>query len=86
MLMYLLIPKYDSRKSFHGKATVEDDLKRKTLYSYHTEVAYIENGRAVVTGIYSPTTLRHIKDFLKQNGFEAKDKHQILRDYSDIDD
>ena len=72
---------YDSRKSFYGRALVEIDDNKKTLYSYNTKVAVIENEKVVVFGIYSATTLRHIKEFLKQNGFKAETKKQIEKDY-----
>ena len=36
---------------------------------------------AEVYGTYSATTLRHIKEFLKQNGFKADSKSQIEKDY-----
>ena len=49
--------------------------------SYCTEVAYIENKKAVVLMTYSPTTLRHIKEFLLQYGFKAENKKQIENDY-----
>jgi hypothetical protein len=78
---YELHPRYDARKSFYGKAMIIEENGRKTLRSYSTRVAYIENGKAHVNGTYSPTTLRHIKEFLKQNGFIAESKAQIERDY-----
>lgn len=84
-----LLPQYDARKSFHGKAKVETDteLGVTSLYSYGTLVAAVfrymgDNGRAAVYGTYSATTLRHIKEFLKQHGFTAKTKDQILADYT----
>lgn len=76
-----LTPVYDTRKSFYGKAHVITEGNRITLRSYSTNVAYIEGGKAVVHGTYSNTTLRHIKDFLRQNGFEASSKAQIEADY-----
>ena len=84
-----LVPQYDARKSFYGKAKIETDteLDVTSLYSYGTLVAAIfwhlgDNGRAAVYGTYSATTLRHIKEFLKQHGFTAKTKDQILSDYT----
>jgi hypothetical protein len=85
----LLIPEHDSRKSFYGKARVsinpvDGDLE---LVSYSTRVAVIHepnddtNKTASVYGTYSSTTLRHIKEFLLQNGFRAENKKQILADY-----
>lgn len=79
---YGLEPRYDSRKSFYGKAEVRDEDGKQILRSYNTDVAYIKDGKAVVNGTYSQTTLRHIKEFLKQNGFKAETSAQILKDYS----
>ena len=76
-----LIPIYDSRKSFYSKAITMKDNGKITLISYNTEVSYIEDGKAFVLGVWSTTTSRHIKEFLKQNGFKADDKKQILKDY-----
>lgn len=73
----LLEPKYDSRKSFYGKADVEGNK----LYSYDTLVAEIVNGEPKVYNLQSATTLRHVKEFLKQKGFKAETKAQIMKDY-----
>lgn len=86
---YLLNPQYDARKSFYGKAKVIVRSDRQVLKSYQTEVAEVLNvphtscdaDRARVFGTYSPTTLRHIKEFLKQHGFRADSKAQILTEY-----
>ena len=80
---YELRPQYDSRKSFYGKARVDtgDNDDKNKLFSYDTLVAEIKDGKPVVYGAFSATTLRHIKDWLKQNGFKAENKAQILRDY-----
>jgi hypothetical protein len=84
-----LKPIYDSRKSFYNKAMVTEDAKGKYLTSYNTVVARItdkNNGYSIpayaeVYGTYSQTTLRHIKEFLQQNGFKAESKAQIEKDY-----
>lgn len=76
MITYL-IPRFDSRKSFYGKAKTDG----RKLWSYSTLVAEIVNNQPIVYGTYSATTLRHIKEFLNQNGFEASSKAQIERDY-----
>ena len=73
---------YDSRNSFYGKAKVEVLENRINLYSYGTLVAFIENGVAYITGDYTQTTLRHIKEFLLQNGFVAINKKQMMEDYA----
>lgn len=82
MTSYDLRTNYDTRQSFYGKARVEEENGILTLYSYNTKVAYIENGKAFVLGLWSGTTTRHIKEFLKQNGFKAENSKQILKDYS----
>lgn len=81
MGIYELPARYDSRKSFYGKARVETMDGKKALYSYNTKVAEIEDGKAKVYGTYSQTTLRHIKEFLLQNGFKAENSKQIIKDY-----
>lgn len=81
--VYGLEPRYDARKSFYGKAQVDtgDKGDKNKLYSYGTLVAEIKDGKPVVYGTYSQTTLRHIKDWLKQNGFRADTSKQIVADY-----
>ncbi len=78
---YELSTQHDSRKSFYGKAIVIEESNKKRLKSYDTIVAEISDGKAKVFGTYSPTTLRHIKEFLYQNGFDADTKKQIEKDY-----
>jgi len=74
--------RYDSRNSFYGKAVVDDGDGKLTLYSYNIKVAEIVNGQAIVYGEYSQTTMRHIKEFLKQNNFFVDNTKQVLKDYS----
>ena len=69
--------RFDSRQSFYGKAKTEGDK----LYSYNTLVAEMKEGKPVVYGLYSQTTTRHIKEWLKQNGFKAESSKQIMNDY-----
>ena len=72
----------DSRKSFYGKAFVKElPNGDKQLISYNTIVAEIKDGKPQVYGTYSQTTLRHIKEFLKQEGFECTTAKQIMKDY-----
>jgi hypothetical protein len=82
MKTYELIASWDARKSFYGKAKVRENDGDLELISYNTRVAVIHSdGTASVYGSYSATTLRHIKEFLLQNGFRAENKKQILNDY-----
>lgn len=83
-----LEPVYDSRKSFYGKAQVMIKKDKLELYSYSTLVAEIEreDNKCKVFldgegGLYSPTTLRHIKDFLYQNGVMFGIKSDIISRY-----
>jgi hypothetical protein len=76
---FYLEPMQDSRKSFYNKAVVlvqEDGSK--ILQSYNTFVAKVTaEGELEVYGTYSPTTLRHIKEFMYQNGFDVVSKKEI---------
>lgn len=80
-MIYELTPRYDGRQSFYRKAMVHENEGSKDLVSYDTTVAQIKDGVATVFGTYSQTTLRHIKEFLLQNGFNAENKQQIVKDY-----
>lgn len=75
---------YDARASFYGKAQVIIDGDKKILKSYESLVCMVENGQVFfnkdIESLTSQTTLRHIKDFLKQNGFnEYEAKKDILK-------
>ena len=80
-MTYELNCNYDSRNSFYGKANIRTEGKKTILKSYSTDVAYIENGIAVVNGMYSNTTTRHIKEFLKQKGFNGGSGSQMYNEY-----
>ncbi len=70
MKTYELKPLYDTRKSFYGKATVTEKDGKIILTSYTTDVCYIDsNGDFIRTWEgESATTMRHINEFIKQNG------------------
>lgn len=78
-----LLPYYDSAKSFYGKAKVIEIENDVFLMSYDTIVAFFNRDAKIaqVYGTHSATTLRHIKEFLKQSGFKAESKKQIENDY-----
>ena len=80
-MMTELKPIYDSAKSFYGKARVDTSGESTHLISYTTRVATIKNNKPIVYGTYSATTLRHIKEFLAQNGFGRLSKSQIVERY-----
>ena len=84
-MLFELTPKFDSRKSFYGKAKISFEGDRRLLLSYDTPVAFIEPDRppVMLDGWDSTqTTLRHAREFLKQNGFKADSKKQMQRDYA----
>ena len=83
MSCYALEPRYDGRKSFYGKALVDIQGDTKTLYSYDTKVAEVRGGKATLfyDWDYSNTTLRHVKEFLKQEGFNAYPKKDMAKHY-----
>ena len=79
---------YDSRTSFYKKARVykkyDSIVKANLLYlvSYNTIVAIIDldKNTPYIYGWYSQTTARHINEFLKQNGFQAMTKKEMIKD------
>lgn len=82
--IYGLDPQYDARNSFYGKAQVEINNGVQTLYSYNTKVAEIsKDGKVTLFDAWnkSQTTLRHVKEFLKQNGYKADSLKQMTKDY-----
>lgn len=95
-MLFELTPEFDSRKSFHQKAYVRfpvlsngypDPVKTsRELLSYGTHVMTIDPEARTVElrprWDESATTLRHVKELLKQNGFTAESKAQIARDYA----
>ena len=80
---YELIPQFDSRKSFYKKAMVKTEDNQKTLYSFDAKVCIInlDLKTAQIISLFSETTTRHIKEFLKQNGFKVEDTNQLRKDY-----
>ena len=82
--VYGLNTQFDKRKSFYNKAHVDvANDGSQTLYSYNVPVCKIQNGEVTLLPDwkYSMTTVRHVKEFLKQNGFAAETSQQIARDY-----
>lgn len=71
-LMYELYTQYDARASFYHKAVVVQTKAKKVLLSYETPVCVVKNGKFKLNKdvekhlLFSQTTLRHIKEFLKQ--------------------
>ena len=62
-----LLPRYDSRKSFYGKAHVIDyGNGTYELQSYSTIVSRCVNGKVEHLGRWSQTTTRHQREFERQ--------------------
>ena len=67
MKIFELVPRYDTRKSFYGKAHVIDHEDGTIeLQSYDTIVSRCVNGKVEELGKWSATTTRHQKEFRKQ--------------------
>lgn len=89
-MIYELIPRFSTRKSFYGKAEieeVEDNIcKNYLLKSYGTLVAiYTEDkisNKKIYTylGHFSMTTTSHQKEFFKQFGLGDKDIKKLFKE------
>lgn len=67
MYQYELDARFDSRKSFYGKAKVLDYGNGiLELMSYNTIVSRCENGKIEHLGKWSQTTTRHQREFERQ--------------------
>lgn len=82
--IYDLDCRFDSHKSFYGKAqiAVADD-GTETLYSYNTPVIK-KRGNKITLGDYalcSNTTLRHCKEALRQWGYGPMSKKEIANTF-----
>lgn len=76
-----LEPSYSNKKSFYGKAKVDDDGQVHKLVSYETPIMTVKDGE--ITMLCKPehltqTTLRHIKEFLQQMGLEPLSKKELI--------
>lgn len=83
--MFELVPHYENRKSYYGKAVVETCSGEGGfyLYSYGTEAAFVSSVEREITLTwawdYSATTLRHVREFLAQYA-DAAFAHTSKRD------
>ena len=85
---FAMEPKYGSRASFYNKAhVIEEDDGSITLLSYNTPVARItKSGEAELLPMWdsSQTTLRHVKEFLQQYGYNVGSKSQLAKMYPEV--
>ena len=80
MVLCELAARFDSRKSFYGKATVAQDENDSILYSYNTKVAQVDKtGKLTLfpSWNYSQTTRRHVREVVKQ--FNVEDQFEALK-------
>ena len=79
--IYELGSQYGGRKSYYGKAQVEVNNGEQTLYSYGTPIMKIDNnGNMELLCDYwalTNTTLRHIREFMQQNGLGVMNKKEL---------
>ena len=70
--------RFDTHNTHPGNTTT-----RASFYSYETLVAQIAGGNLELFSQWhsSATTLRHVREFLKQNGFKADTLEQMRKDY-----
>ena len=68
---------HDSRASFYGKAKIETVGGIEKLISYNTVVATKKDNVITVKDYYSPTTARHINEYLRQSGAEGITKKEM---------
>ena len=67
MKIYELEARFDTRKSFYGKARIIDHENGTIeLQSYNTIVSRCVDGKVEELGKWSQTTTRHQKEFRKQ--------------------
>ena len=80
-----LEPYYSTQKSFHGKAIVQSvpEENAKILFSYNVPVVtvYTNPSQVIFEPEWrtSPTTIRHVVEFLKQNGYNVSGKDDVAR-------
>lgn len=79
-----LVPQFDARKSFYGKAIVETLGECDVLFSYGQNVACVAKGNEPrVYGKWdcSQTTIRHVAEFILQHNYPVSDGICTKREY-----
>ena len=90
MIVKELKPLHDRAKSFYKKAKVQTMQDGTTeLKSYNTIILKLDNNgnitRNADTDNYTNTTLRHVKEFLKQfTNLKLETKKQILKNIKEF--
>lgn len=85
--LYELVPIYTSQNSFYKKAFYTIINNEATLYSYMSNVCQVDLSKGVYylnwdipeNLLFSHTTLKHLKEFLKQKlGVNIKGKKELI--------
>jgi len=82
MKQFELVPR-NGRKSFGGKAIVEERENKATLLSYNTPVAHYDKRtrKMEIPKYHSATTGTHINAFLEHYGFPPCTKKELAEKY-----
>lgn len=72
-----LTPLFENVKSYYGKAKIATEGNKLILISYNSKVAEIEDGKLSIFNTSTATTLRHIREFLMQNGYPKLTKKEM---------
>ena len=85
--LYELVPIHTSQASFYKKALYTTVNNEAILYSYMSNVCQVDRDRGAYylnwniqeNLLFSSTTLKHIKEFLKQQlGVDIKTKNELI--------
>lgn len=92
-----LKPIFEDVKSYYEKATIKKYYNKNNiiikyeLLSYNTSILYLENSKIYFNykdinnkKIYTHTTLRHIKEFLKQKYYYLESNYKNILDKEKI--
>lgn len=77
-----LEPKFSGRKSFYGKANVDNNNGVHRLVSYETPIMEVKDGNIKMLcrpEHLTQTTLRHVREFLQQMGLEPLSKQELIK-------
>lgn len=84
-----LEPQFAGRKSFYGKADVREENGWKILKSYSTDIVKAKDGQfEMITNDIddlTQTTLRHVREFLQQEGITPPTKSELVKMIQDKD-
>lgn len=88
MRAYALEPKYINQGTFSGKAIVVEEGNEVYLNSYETLVCTVNGDQFKFTyySDYSQTTIKHVNEFLRQQGILPEDERIPKSEITRLDD